>query len=81
VVKRETALDQVVCGYASGVGFPGEHQLSLVRVLAELRRAYTGETDSTLMPATTDSTGQLAREDRDLVIETLGHNYVARLFG
>ncbi|MFI9388928.1 hypothetical protein [Kutzneria sp. NPDC052558] len=57
------------------------HRLSLVPQLAELRRAYTGETDSSLMPTVTNGVQRLTTADRALLHELLGHNYVARLFG
>jgi hypothetical protein len=46
-----------------------------------LRREYTSETDSTLLPATSGATGQLDAGDREVITHILGHNYLARLFG
>jgi hypothetical protein len=57
------------------------HRLSLVRQLAELRRAYTGETDSTLLPVVTSGVQRLTADDRALLHEVIGHNHMARLFG
>jgi hypothetical protein len=57
------------------------HRLSLVRRLALLRRMYTGETDSTLLPAITAGLQQLGTEDRQLLHEVLDSDNVGRLFG
>ena len=57
------------------------HRLSLVRRLALLRRMYTGETDSTLLPAVTGSVQQLTPDDRAQLHEVLDNDNVSRLFG
>lgn len=57
------------------------HRLSLVRRLALLRRMYTGETDSTLLPAITSGLQQLSQDDRAQLHEILDHDNVGRLFG
>ena len=57
------------------------HRLSLVRRLAELRRLYTGETDSSLMPAVTGGMQQLDADDRLKITETLDNDYICRLLG
>jgi hypothetical protein len=57
------------------------HRLSLVRQLADLRREYTGETDSTLIPAAAAGARQLGRDDRTKIINILDHDYLTRLFG
>ncbi|MEV6603506.1 hypothetical protein [Kutzneria sp. NPDC051319] len=57
------------------------HRLSLVRRLALLRRAYTGETDSSLLPVVTSGVQRLTADDRALLHEILDHNHMARLFG
>jgi hypothetical protein len=57
------------------------HRLSLVRRLAQLRRLYTGETDSTLLPAVTAGVQQLTADDRAQLHEVLDNDNVSRLFG
>ncbi|QUQ69969.1 hypothetical protein JJ691_77370 [Kutzneria sp. CA-103260] len=57
------------------------HKLSLVRRLAMLRRMYTGETDSSLLPAITAGVHQLVADDRAQLHEILDNDNVGRLFG
>jgi hypothetical protein len=57
------------------------HRLSLVRRLAQLRRMYTGETDSSLMPVVTAGVQRLVPDDRVLLHELLDNDNVGRLFG
>ncbi|HEY0498015.1 MAG TPA: hypothetical protein VGD48_19905 [Kutzneria sp.] len=57
------------------------HRLSLVRRLALLRRMYTGETDSSLMPAVTAGVQRLTPDDRAQLHEVLDNDNVGRLFG
>lgn len=57
------------------------HRLSLVRRLALLRRMYTGETDSTLLPAVNSALQQLTPDDRAQLHEVLDNDNVGRLFG
>jgi hypothetical protein len=57
------------------------HRLSLVRKASDLRRRYTGETDSTLMPAVTHGIQTLSTEERATFREILGQGYETRLLG
>ncbi|HTI27311.1 MAG TPA: hypothetical protein VL652_40375 [Kutzneria sp.] len=57
------------------------HRLSLVRRLALLRRMYTGETDSSLMPVVTAGVQRLSPDDRGRLHEMLDNDNVGRLFG
>ncbi|GAA3436956.1 hypothetical protein [Kutzneria kofuensis] len=57
------------------------HRLSLVRRAANLRRSYTGETDSTLLPIITQGLGRLTADERGSIAEVLDHGYETRLLG
>jgi len=57
------------------------HRLSLVRQAARLRRLYTGETDSTLLPAVTDAITRFSADGRATFREILDQGYETRLFG
>lgn len=57
------------------------HRQSLVRRLAELRRAYTGETDSSLMPAIVTACRSLGSEERLQLSQALDRDYTQRLLG
>jgi hypothetical protein len=57
------------------------HRLSLVRRTALLRRRYTGETDSTLLPAVTHGIQTLPPDERRLFHEILDAGYETRLLG
>jgi len=57
------------------------HRLSLVRRLAELRRPYTAETDSTLLPTAVHALSMLSADERTTVREILDHGHETRLFG
>jgi hypothetical protein len=57
------------------------HRLSLVRRLALLRRLYTGETDSSLMPVVTTACQRMVAEERQLLLQTLNRDYSQRLLG
>ena len=57
------------------------HRLSLVHRTAALRRRYTGETDSTLLPAVTHGIQTLSADDRRLFHELLDTGYETRLLG
>ncbi len=57
------------------------HRLSLVRRTAELRRLYTRETDSTLLPTVTEGIRALSPDERGTISEVLDHGYETRLFG
>jgi hypothetical protein len=54
---------------------------SLLRRLTELRRCYTGETDSSVVPAISQGLHGLDTHDRAQLLEVLDHNYVTRLMG
>src|SRR4051812_29810291 len=64
-----------------GARFPMPHRLSLVRRLAQLRRMYTGETDSSLMPAVVAGVQKISADDRVRLHEILDNDNVGRLFG
>jgi hypothetical protein len=57
------------------------HRLSLVRRTANLRRMYTGETDSTLLPIITQGLGRLSSDERGAITEVLDQGYETRLLG
>lgn len=57
------------------------HRLSLVRRTANLRRIYTGETDSTLLPIITQGLGTFSTDERATISEVLDHGYETRLLG
>lgn len=57
------------------------HRLSLVRRLALLRRLYTGETDSSLMPAAMTACQRMVAEERQLLLQALDRDYTQRLLG
>ena len=57
------------------------HRRSLVRRLAELRRQYTAETDSSLLPTVTAGVSTLATDDRATVHEILNTGFETRLLG
>ena len=57
------------------------HRLSLVRRLADLRRLYTGETDSTVGPAMVHAAKLLDIGERRLLEHGLERHYVGRLLG
>jgi hypothetical protein len=57
------------------------HRLSLVRRLGELRRLYTGETDSTLWPAITTGIAPLTGQSRRTIFEVLDTGFETRLLG
>lgn len=57
------------------------HRQSLVRRVAELRRAYTGETDSSLMPAAVAACQSLDSEQRVELARALDRDYSQRLLG
>jgi hypothetical protein len=54
---------------------------SLIRRLADLRRDYTGETDSSVLPAISHGGQLLDTDDRALLLKTLNHNWVTRVLG
>jgi hypothetical protein len=57
------------------------HRLSLARRLADLRRQYTGETDSTVNPAMAYAAKVLDTDERKLLAQTVDRNYAGRLLG
>jgi hypothetical protein len=57
------------------------HRLSLVRRLAFLRRLYTGETDSSLMPAVMTACQRMVTEERASLLQALDRDYTQRLLG
>ena len=57
------------------------HRLSLVRRVGELRRLYTGETDSTLCAAIASGMASLAAQDRTTILEVLNTGFETRLLG
>jgi hypothetical protein len=57
------------------------HRLSLVRRLALLRRLYTGETDSSLMPAVLTACQRMVADERLLLLQALDRDYTQRLLG
>jgi len=57
------------------------HRLSLVRRLALLRRLYTGETDSSLMPAVVTACQRMVADERALLLQALDRDYTQRLLG
>jgi hypothetical protein len=57
------------------------HRLSLVRRTAHLRRRYTGETDSSLLPAVTQGIQSLTADERAVFHEILDSGYETRLLG
>jgi hypothetical protein len=57
------------------------HRLSLVRRAAELRRIYTGETDSTLLPTIAEGLRTFSADERGTISEMLDHGYETRLLG
>ncbi|GAA0609020.1 hypothetical protein GCM10010174_27840 [Kutzneria viridogrisea] len=57
------------------------NRTSLIRRLAELRSSYTGETDSSVLPAISAGGATLDPEDRASVLRILAHNYAPRLLG
>ena len=57
------------------------HRLSLVRRTANLRRSYTGETDSTLLPIITQGLGRLSSDERGTITQVLDQGYETRLLG
>jgi hypothetical protein len=54
---------------------------SLIRRLAELRSSFTGETDSSVLPAISQGGQLLDTADRTRLLETLSHNWVTRAMG
>jgi hypothetical protein len=54
---------------------------SLIRRLAELRHGYTGETDSSVIPAISHGARELTTEDRAGLLTALGRDYSTRLLG
>ncbi|AHH94526.1 hypothetical protein [Kutzneria albida] len=57
------------------------NRTSLIRRLAVLRSSYTGETDSSVLPAIASGAKELSVEDRAQVLRALAHNHAARLPG
>jgi len=57
------------------------HRPSLVRRLGELRRSYTGETDSTLLPTITEGIQSLTVERRERIRGILDAGFETRLLG
>ncbi|AHH98563.1 hypothetical protein [Kutzneria albida] len=57
------------------------NRTSLIRRLAALRSSYTGETDSSVLPAIAEGTSALSSEERAVVLRALAHNHAARLLG
>ncbi|MEV6606513.1 hypothetical protein [Kutzneria sp. NPDC051319] len=57
------------------------HRLSLVNRVALLRRSYTGETDSSLLPAVESGLRSLTGHDRVAILETLNGGFETRLLG
>lgn len=57
------------------------HRLSLTRRVAELRRSYTGETDSTLLSTVTTGLRPLTVDDRVAIMDTLDGGFETRLLG
>jgi hypothetical protein len=57
------------------------HRLSLVRKTANLRRRYTGETDSTLLPVVAQGIQTLSVDERATLHDILDHGYETRLLG
>jgi len=57
------------------------HRLSLVRRTAFLRRRYTGETDSSLLPAVAHGIQTVTPDERKLFHEILDTGYETRLLG
>jgi hypothetical protein len=57
------------------------HRLSLVRRLADLRRAYTGETDSSVHPAMSQACQQLGADERRLLAVACDRHFESRLLG
>ncbi len=57
------------------------HRLSLVRKSANLRRRYTGETDSSLLPAVTHGIQTLSADERGIFHKILDCGYETRLLG
>jgi hypothetical protein len=54
---------------------------SLVRRIADLRSSYTGETDSSVLPATARGLQLLTTGERMLLLGALGGDYTMRLLG
>jgi hypothetical protein len=60
------------------------HQQSLYRRIGELRRAHTGETDSSLWPAAQQGPRSLDREERterQIIIDVLDNGFETRPLG
>jgi hypothetical protein len=57
------------------------HRLSLVRRTADLRRRYTGETDSSLLPVVVNGIQKLTADERTILHEILDSGYETRLLG
>lgn len=57
------------------------HRLSLFRRLCALRRIYTGETDSSLLPTVTAAMSTLSTSDRMAILTTLDSGFETRLLG
>ncbi|QUQ68256.1 hypothetical protein [Kutzneria sp. CA-103260] len=57
------------------------HRLSLTRRAAELRRLYTAETDSTLLPTIANALNRFSPDHRAMLHEILDRGYETRLFG
>ncbi|GAA0648377.1 hypothetical protein GCM10010174_84750 [Kutzneria viridogrisea] len=57
------------------------NKTSLIRRLAELRSSYTGETDSSVLPAISQGGQLLDPDERAQLLSTLAHNWVTRALG
>ncbi|WP_025353696.1 hypothetical protein [Kutzneria albida] len=57
------------------------NRTSLIRRLAELRSSYTGETDSSVLPAISQGGQLLDPDERAQLLSTLAHNWVTRALG
>ncbi|GAA0646817.1 hypothetical protein GCM10010174_82500 [Kutzneria viridogrisea] len=53
----------------------------MIRRLAELRSSYTGETDSSVLPAISQGGQLLDPDERAQLLSTLAHNWVTRALG
>ncbi len=80
ILETDNPLPKPAAGF-QGVVATMSHTTSLVRRLAELRRSYTGETCSPLMPAVTHACKLLGRDERLLLAHGLDRHFVGRLLG
>jgi len=79
ILETDNASPKPAAGFQGVATMP--HRLSLVQRLSDLRRGYSGETDSTVVAAVVHAAKLLDASERQLLSDGLDRGYMRRLLG